>query len=1083
MTRSGSETSTPTCTTSSASSTDTTDIVKEVTVPTQPVKQEVTFPQEVVGHVDAADFQTVDIRPRLSQGLLNRLDNATYATTDEGQVEEIEDFEDDEEEEAGNSCFVQTVKVLYTILFGSRSGLAMYVVLVICLIVLSVFNYAHTEPAPTLTYLIFGLIALAIIEVLQLIKMVWIKVIIQGCFPESRILPFISDLVHPYLPNLIFTSSLYVIWQVCQEGVDVPDYTAFKFVPVSWPDDLTLVNSRHAGVVRDTLLFILLWSVRDIFVSWVTFRLMLGFLMNFNGEIISYFHKYSLLRRLNAGWIKLLPSKPTPETDGTMERSPSYSTVDPVLAEVERAKAIILKERLESDSIGFERLREESKQRLLRTTFSRDLSKATGDVSKQRILDIPRLPPSWSKTASHSGMPMPSMSKQNTPGESTNVAPGEKAADDHLENMSQQPNASFAPPLQAKRVYDLTPAMKKRRVREFHVEYTGRALPRVLERSHIQSLSKSRLQNMISVNWVEDHPMVIFPDGARTELISKKMARDAGEALFRTLLTFRQSLEAFDETLEQVLGLERNRSSLLKSGGLQAAAAAVANLSKAKLTTETILDERLPLSMIPRGPIATLPMVPSQDTLAPPYDVQDQYGIQSNLIVQTGEHRSAQVDDDKFLSIPTAHSEALPSRTTHWFNRRRKSQTMPEGVSSIPTVVTHTPAVSPSIQRPLIPTQVKGPIITKPLTEAQLAAITAAEIRKVKMIVPDDKECLTHDFFELFMSTQDAKDLMDFLDPGNLGKVTSKMFVRGVVGVYRMRKQMTTSLQAQAEIEGVFRTVCRFFIGAFALMVYLILLGVNPNTILVSGAALVSAAGVVLSFVYTDFIQSIILIVFLNPYRIGDRVRIDGEAQYVKRITTYFTEFESLHGRVQFLSHKDLSAKLLINESRCKNATTELEVLFGERTTQSQYNALKKVLIAFLKSRPLEYVGDSLFMFIAGVGPSQYIKVSFWITHTEGWGNWMVVRTQESNFFFFLMRQASLLGMTYKLPIQRWESVNTQSTQSAQSTQSPITPKSPPTKAWPSDATKTFQTPSVYHTSEMPNWSSTWSTSHIRQRG
>lgn len=50
-------------------------------------------------------------------------------------------------------------------------------------------------------------------------------------------------------------------------------------------------------------------------------------------------------------------------------------------------------------------------------------------------------------------------------------------------------------------------------------------------------------------------------------------------------------------------------------------------------------------------------------------------------------------------------------------------------------------------------------------------------------------------------------------------------------------------------------------------------------------------------FLYTDFVQSIILLVFLNPYRIGDRVRIDGEAQYVKRITTYFTEFESLHGK------------------------------------------------------------------------------------------------------------------------------------------------------------------------------------------
>eukprot|EP01054_Gregarina_sp_Poly1_P000046 Gregarina_sp_Poly_1__45@NODE_100_length_14458_cov_232_622472_g87_i0_p2_GENE_NODE_100_length_14458_cov_232_622472_g87_i0NODE_100_length_14458_cov_232_622472_g87_i0_p2_ORF_typecomplete_len644_score95_94MS_channel/PF00924_18/6_5e20_NODE_100_length_14458_cov_232_622472_g87_i01092712858 len=488
--------------------------------------------------------------------------------------------------------------------------------------------------------------------------------------------------------------------------------------------------------------------------------------------------------------------------------------------------------------------------------------------------------------------------------------------------------------------------------------------------------------------------------GARTELITKKLAREAGDALFQTLLAFRQSIGMFDETLDQALNMDRP-STGEPSGEL--------NRVRPKKS-----DSSLP----------EVSLAPAKDAMIT-YDVQEAYPPSPGTVISlTGTHHSV-FPRDGHSDSGSAH----PKSGVHWFKRRRGSIAAHSGSQHHGGMLSLLPSPQP-VASPLLmrqnafqPGMRSGPSLggSKPLTEAQLAAITAAEIRKVKMVVPDDKECLTQDFFELFMNSQDAKDLMDFLDPGKLGKVTSKMFVRGVVNVYRTRKQMTTSLEAQAEIEGVFRRVCRFFLGGILAAIYLIILGINPNTILVSGAALASAAGVILSFVYTDFIQSIILIVFLNPYRIGDRVRIDGEAQYVKRITTYFTEFESLHGRIQYLSHKDLSSKLLINESRCKNATTELEVLFGERTTPGQYNALRNVLTAFLKSRPLEYIGDSLFMHIVGVGPSQFVKVAFWVTHTEGWGNWMAVRTGESNLFFFLMRQAQILGMTYKLPIQRWE--------------------------------------------------------------
>lgn len=73
-------------------------------------------------------------------------------------------------------------------------------------------------------------------------------------------------------------------------------------------------------------------------------------------------------------------------------------------------------------------------------------------------------------------------------------------------------------------------------------------------------------------------------------------------------------------------------------------------------------------------------------------------------------------------------------------------------------------------------------------------------------------------------------------------------------------------------------------------------------------------------------------------------------------------------------------SKVLINESRCKNASSEINIMFSERTTPSQYAAFKKLLEAYLRSRPQEFIGDSLFVYIMGVAPSHFIQV---ITHTD----------------------------------------------------------------------------------------------------
>lgn len=52
-----------------------------------------------------------------------------------------------------------------------------------------------------------------------------------------------------------------------------------------------------------------------------------------------------------------------------------------------------------------------------------------------------------------------------------------------------------------------------------------------------------------------------------------------------------------------------------------------------------------------------------------------------------------------------------------------------------------------------------------------------------------------------------------------------------------------------------------------------------------------------LGFLYSGFVQSVLFICILNPYSIGDRVRIQDQMHAVVKISTYFTEFKTTQGK------------------------------------------------------------------------------------------------------------------------------------------------------------------------------------------
>lgn len=154
---------------------------------------------------------------------------------------------------------------------------------------------------PATALVVFFTLSVGILLVIKVLRVAIYSVFVHLLYPESLLIPFLSEILAPEIWILIWTLTQYIIMKLV---ISYPDkYNGFRkigFLPPS-------LNHQHLsptvyGTINVLLIFLILWAVRNACVKAVMLKLMLQFLTNFSGEIVSLFNKYSHMRKLNAAW-------------------------------------------------------------------------------------------------------------------------------------------------------------------------------------------------------------------------------------------------------------------------------------------------------------------------------------------------------------------------------------------------------------------------------------------------------------------------------------------------------------------------------------------------------------------------------------------------------------------------------------------------------------------------------------------------------------------------------------------------------------------------------------------------------------
>ncbi|OII75046.1 uncharacterized protein cubi_03156 [Cryptosporidium ubiquitum] len=258
------------------------------------------------------------------------------------------------------------------------------------------------------------------------------------------------------------------------------------------------------------------------------------------------------------------------------------------------------------------------------------------------------------------------------------------------------------------------------------------------------------------------------------------------------------------------------------------------------------------------------------------------------------------------------------------------------------------------------------------------------------------------------------------IDPMGRKEYNEDDWVRLLVTTYETRKKMINTLESQEGIAKVFKRMVSIVLWFFSFLFILIILGVNVNTLVISGAAVVSSISVALNRLYSNFVSSVIFVVFENPYNQGDRIRINnGPIITVKKIKTFCTIFSTVESVPIMYPNYWLIDQSISNESRALQSSHILTFYMSDLTSPFVFDALTKSIKQYANDRPRDFIPNSVYVYIHSIQPGHFIETRVSFSNVNPSFEWEKLLEIRTPFYLFILHALRQHGVEYFLPESR----------------------------------------------------------------
>eukprot|EP00915_Cephaloidophora_sp_WS-2016_P005691 GHVH01007541.1.p1 GENE.GHVH01007541.1~~GHVH01007541.1.p1 ORF type:complete len:1075 (+),score=156.71 GHVH01007541.1:1114-4338(+) len=201
-------------------------------------------------------------------------------------------------------------------------------------------------------------------------------------------------------------------------------------------------------------------------------------------------------------------------------------------------------------------------------------------------------------------------------------------------------------------------------------------------------------------------------------------------------------------------------------------------------------------------------------------------------------------------------------------------------------------------------------------------------------------------------------------------------------------------------------------------VIVLIVIGMPIASTIIAISGITASLTVVLGTFHSTFMQSLMLVAFNNPFKIGDRLLLDGNRAIIVETELLHCVTADAEDIFSYIPYSVLNGMELKNDTSTTRAVFFEKFFVSDQTSTKKIQTLRSLCEAFVAIRPYYFVANGFYLRVSDHQPGHYLELEVYACYKGSWHYWMRVARSRTEFLFFVLRCCQVLRIQYSLPVQ-----------------------------------------------------------------
>lgn len=262
------------------------------------------------------------------------------------------------------------------------------------------------------------------------------------------------------------------------------------------------------------------------------------------------------------------------------------------------------------------------------------------------------------------------------------------------------------------------------------------------------------------------------------------------------------------------------------------------------------------------------------------------------------------------------------------------------------------------------------------------------------------------------------QDMFLAFNPKLQDSLTEQDLTSQISNIYFARLKTWDSYADRQSLASLLKMIVGLFYWIFMVVFLLVLAGIGVDNVILPAASFILGFSFAFGSMASLMLQSIILILFIRPFDVGDKVTfgLPGTAPsfLVYRMGLFRTVMFQTNGKFYSIPNSDLLNNKIQNMHKSGAYTFEFTLSVGIDTPPKTLIEFKRAIETYFSDNNEDYNPKNCTIYHDGIVDMNRINIGFWIQlRSVPWHSWGPAQKIRLELMLFLQRTAKHMGITF----------------------------------------------------------------------